>query len=77
MVEERYIKISNSNIGIKIFNHNNEGIGIDLGIKDFAICSNGNKFKNINKTSTIKKVEKKLKRGKKTFKEIWRFKNNK
>ena len=62
LVEERDIKISNSNIGIKIFNHNNEGIGIDLGIKDFAICSNGNKFKNINKTSTIKKVEKKLKR---------------
>ncbi len=62
LVEETDIKISNSNIGIKIFNHNNEGIGIDLGIKDFAICSNGNKFKNINKTSTIKKVEKKLKR---------------
>ncbi len=39
-----------------------EGIGIDLGIKDFAICSNGSKFKNINKTSTVKKVEKKLKR---------------
>ncbi|HAT4080015.1 TPA: IS200/IS605 family element transposase accessory protein TnpB [Clostridium perfringens] len=62
LVEEIDIKTSNSNIGIKIFNHNNEGIGIDLGIKDFAICSNGNKFKNINKTSTIKKVEKKLKR---------------
>ncbi|EOU2020033.1 transposase [Clostridium perfringens] len=40
----------------------NEGVGIDLGIKYFSICSNGNKFKNINKTSTIKKVEKKLKR---------------
>ncbi len=62
LVEERDIEISNGNTGIKIFNHNNEGIGIDLGIKDFAICSNGNKFKNINKTSTIKKVEKKLKR---------------
>ena len=62
LVEERDIKISNSNIGIKIFNHNNEGIGIDLGIKEFAVCSDGIKFKNINKTSTIKKVEKKLKR---------------
>ena len=40
----------------------NEGIGIDLGIKDFAICSNGAKFKNVNKTSTVKKLEKKLKR---------------
>ncbi|MDK0573061.1 transposase [Clostridium perfringens] len=62
LVEERDIKISNSNIGIKISNTNNEGVGIDLGIKYFAICSNGNKFKNINKTSTVKKVEKKLKR---------------
>ena len=56
------IKISNSNTGIKISNTNNEGLGIDLGIKEFAICSNGNKFKNINKTSTVKKIEKKLKR---------------
>ena len=71
MVEERDIKTSNSNIGIKISNSNtgikisnpnNEGLGIDLGIKEFAICSNSNKFKNINKTSTVKKVEKKLKR---------------
>lgn len=62
LVEEIDIKTSNSNIDIKIFNHNNEGIGIDLGIKYFAICSNGNKFKNINKTSTVKKIEKKLKR---------------
>ena len=62
LVEERDIKISNSNIGIKISNTNNEGVGIDLGIKYFAICSNGNKFKNINKISTVKKVEKKLKR---------------
>ena len=62
LVEERDIKISNSNIGIKIFNHNNEGVGIDLGIKEFAVCSDGIKFKNINKTSTVKKVEKKLKR---------------
>ena len=53
LVEETYIKISNPN---------NEGLGIDLGIKEFAICSNGNKFKNINKTSTVKKMEKKLKR---------------
>ncbi len=40
----------------------NEGIGIDLGIKEFLVCSDGNKFKNINKTSTVKKVEKRLKR---------------
>lgn len=39
-----------------------EGIGIDLGLKDFAICSNGIIKKNINKTSRVKKLEKKLKR---------------
>jgi len=62
LVEERDIKISNSNIGIKIANTNNEGLGIDLGIKELAVCSDGIKFKNINKTSTVKKVEKTLKR---------------
>ena len=62
LVEETDIEISNGNTGIKIFNHNNEGVGIDLGIKEFAVCSDGIKFKNINKTSTVKKVEKKLKR---------------
>ncbi|HFD8692085.1 TPA: RNA-guided endonuclease InsQ/TnpB family protein [Clostridium perfringens] len=62
LVEERDIKISNSNIGIKISNTNNEGLGIDLGIKEFAVCSDGIKFKNINKTSIVKKIEKKLKR---------------
>lgn len=41
----------------------NQGIGIDLGIKDFAIVSNIEKpFKNINKTNKVKKLEKKLKR---------------
>ncbi len=38
------------------------GIGIDLGIKDFAICSNGKTYQNINKTVRIRKLEKSLKR---------------
>ena len=57
-----YVSILVEETDIKISNPNNEGLGIDLGIKEFAICSNGNKFKNINKTSTVKKMEKKLKR---------------
>lgn len=40
----------------------NDGIGIDLGIKNLAICSNNKIFKNINKKYVIKKLEKKLKR---------------
>lgn len=36
-------------------------MGIDLGISDFAIISNGITKKNINKTSRVKKLEKKLK----------------
>ena len=39
-----------------------DGIGIDVGVKDFAIVSNGQVYKNINKTSSVKKLEKKLKR---------------
>ena len=40
----------------------NESIGIDLGIKDLAVCSNEMTFKNINKTKTVRKKEKKLRR---------------
>ena len=40
----------------------NDGIGIDLGIKDLAICSDGNVYKNINKTKKVKKLEKKRRR---------------
>ncbi|NGU12898.1 IS200/IS605 family element transposase accessory protein TnpB [Clostridium perfringens] len=57
-----YVSILVEETDIKISNPNNEGVGIDLGIKEFAVCSDGIKFKNINKTSTIKKIEKKLKR---------------
>lgn len=39
-----------------------EGIGIDLGIKDLAICSDTNKYKNINKSQTVKKLEKRKRR---------------
>lgn len=39
-----------------------EGIGIDLGLKEFATISDGRIYKNINKTNKIKKLEKSLKR---------------
>jgi len=39
-----------------------ESIGIDLGIKDLAICSDGNKYQNINKSQVVKKLEKKKRR---------------
>ena len=38
------------------------GIGIDLGIKEFATISDKRVYKNINKTNTIKKLKKSLKR---------------
>lgn len=41
---------------------NDFGLGIDLGVKEFAVMSNGSVKKNINKTERIKKLEKKLKR---------------
>ena len=55
IMEVEDIKETNTNI-------NTKGLGIDLGIKDTAICSNGMVFKNINKTKKIKKLKKKLKR---------------
>ena len=44
----------------KIANNSNKGIGIDLGLKDFAIVSNGKTYKNINRSTRIKKLEKQL-----------------
>ncbi|GED31599.1 transposase [Brevibacillus centrosporus] len=37
-------------------------IGVDMGIKKLAVCSNGMMFRNINKTKAIRKTEKRLRR---------------
>ena len=47
----------------KPFCDSGEGIGIDLGLKDFAIVSNGKTYKNINKSAKLKKLEKQLRRA--------------
>ena len=39
-----------------------DGIGIDLGIKNLAVCSDGNTYRNINKTQRVKKLEKRKRR---------------
>jgi len=53
-------------VGIEVDNNisipSTEGVGIDLGIKDLAICSDGNSYKNINKTQRVKKLEKRKRR---------------
>ena len=40
----------------------NDGIGIDLGIKSLATLNDDTQFENINKTTRVKKLEKRLKR---------------
>lgn len=53
-------------VGIEIENNKesptNDGVGIDLGVKDLAICSDRNTYKNVNKTQKIKKLEKRKRR---------------
>ena len=54
-------------VGVEVDNNTNsppisEGIGIDLGLKDLAICSDGNAYRNINKTNKVKKIEKRKRR---------------
>ncbi|WP_053955506.1 RNA-guided endonuclease InsQ/TnpB family protein [Inediibacterium massiliense] len=53
------VSIENENHVIEL---TDESIGIDVGIKDLAICSNGMTFENINKTRLVKKLEKRLRR---------------
>ena len=47
---------------VPTFNTSTKGLGIDLGVKSTAICSDGMVFANINKTKKVKKLKKKLKR---------------
>ncbi|ULT59378.1 transposase [Neobacillus drentensis] len=42
--------------------NNNDGIGIDVGIKNFAVCSNADIYRNINLSPRNTKLEKGLKR---------------
>lgn len=56
----------NKDLGISYKQYSN-GIGIDLGIKDLAVVSNGKVFKNINKSSKVKRLEKRLKREQRRF----------
>ena len=44
----------------RIVSNSSEGIGIDLGLKDFAIVSNGKTYKNINKSAKLRKLERRL-----------------
>ena len=47
---------------VNIRNNTNDGIGVDLGVKDMAVISNGKIYKNINKSARLKKLEKQLRR---------------
>ena len=47
---------------IEIVKSSNAGIGIDLGLKDLAIVSNGKTYKNINKSARVRNLEKQLRR---------------
>ena len=69
------IKVNNI---VKTENTNTKGMGVDLGIKNTAVCSNGKVFENINKIKKVKKLKKKLKREqRKITKSIEYSKSNK
>ena len=59
------VEVPDVNIAPSIASSNHDGLGIDLGLKDFAIISNGEIYKNINKSTKMKKLEKQLKRQQK------------
>lgn len=51
----------------------NDGVGIDLGLKDLAICSDGSKYPNINKTPRVKKLEKRKRRLQRSISRRYEF----
>lgn len=54
----------------------NQGIGIDFGIKEFAVCSNKQIFRNINKSTEVKRFEKKLKREQRSLSRMYKNKKD-
>lgn len=54
-----------------------KGIGIDLGVKDLAIVSDGKVFRNINKSSKVKGLEKRLRRGQRRLSRKYEFRKKK
>ena len=54
-----------------------DGIGIDVDVKDLAIVSNGNTFKNINKSSKVKRLEKRLRREQRRLSRKYEFRKKK
>lgn len=57
-----WISVGIEVLEIEIRDEQTESIGIDLGVKDFAVFSNGTVYSNINKSRTIKRATKTLKR---------------
>ena len=53
------------------------GVGIDLGVKDLAIVSDGKVFKNINKSSKVKRLEKRLRREQRCLSRKYEFRKKK
>ena len=56
---------------------NDDGVGIDLGIKDLAVCSDAVKYKNINKSQKVKKLEKQKCRLQRSISRSYEKKKNK
>jgi len=47
------------------FEHSNESIGVDVGVKELAVVSDGSVYHSINKTQKVKKINKRIKRKQK------------
>ena len=57
-----FISVITNETNKQFENNSDFGLGIDLGVKDLAILSDGTTYRNINKTKRVKKLEKRLKR---------------
>ena len=52
---------------------NNLGIGIDLGIKDLAVVSDGSVHKNINRSKKMRKLERKLRKEQRSLSRKYKY----
>ena len=65
--DKYYVAVLVEMPAVSIVNSSSEGIGIDLGLKELAVVSNGKTYKNINKSAKIRKLEKRLRRAQRSL----------
>ena len=71
------IRITSTHVKLESAENFSDGLGIDLGIKNLAVCSDGTTYSNINQTKTVKKLKKQRRRLQRSISRKYEMNNKK